>query len=118
MSMPMTSVDTTKKPASKGWHRADIKAALEKKGWSLRRLSLANGYANKSLSLALHRPWPKAERIVADAIGVPAQRIWPHRYHRDGSPKSGRGERGLGRGYKPEDSTGLAHSNVDRRAAR
>lgn len=94
----MPSADVTKKASPQSdWHRADIKAAIEKSGWSLRRLALAHGYNPKSLSLVLHTPWPKAEAIVADAIGVPAHRIWPSRYDRTGKPRSGRGERGLGR---------------------
>lgn len=45
---------------------------------------------------ALKHPWPRAERIIADALGRAPQAIWPSRYHPDGRPKSGRGERGLG----------------------
>lgn len=114
----MPTVDTTKKPARQSWHPADIKAALEKQGWSLRRLALAYGYSAKSLSMVLRRPWPKAERIIAEAIGVAPQRIWPHRYHLDGSPKSGRGERGLGRGYKPEHSPQRSGVNVNGKPVR
>lgn len=110
MSTQMPNVDTTKKPAPKDWHRADIKAALEKSGWSLRRLSLNHAYAGKSLSTALRVPWPKAEGIIADAIGVPPQRIWPTRYNKDGTPKSGRGERGLGR-YRAKNSTAPSAGN-------
>lgn len=109
----MPTVDTTKKPAPQDWHRADIKAALEKAGWSIRRLSVQHGYGAKSLTAVLWKPWPRAERVVADAIGVPAQRIWPSRYHRDGSPKSGRGERGLGR-HKAKRSTATEGRNVQR----
>ncbi|MEW9901075.1 helix-turn-helix domain-containing protein [Chitinivorax sp. PXF-14] len=62
------------------WHRADVVAALKKKGWSLRRLSLQSGLAPTTLSTALERPWPKAERIIAAAIGLPPEHIWPERY--------------------------------------
>jgi Ner family transcriptional regulator len=113
----MSNVDTTKKPARQDWHRADIKAALEKRGWSLRRLSLSQGYEGRSLATALNTPWPRAEAIIAEQIGVPARRIWPSRYHNDGTPKSGRGERGLGR-YKRKRSTARAGSNVHARGAR
>lgn len=115
MSTFMPSVDTPKKPALTDWHRADIKAALEKRGWSLRRLSAHHGYAAGSILMALHAPWPKAERIIARAIGVKPQQIWPSRYHEDGKPKSGRGERGLGRRIK--NSTGPAGRNVDLKVA-
>lgn len=98
MSTRMATVDTTKKPAGPtDWHRADIKAALEKRGWSLRKLSISHEYEPGSLRAVLHKPWPRAEQLLAEVIGVPPQRIWPTRYHADGTPKSGRGERGLGR---------------------
>ncbi len=62
------------------WHRADIVAALKKKGWSLRGLSAANNYSPTVLSGVLNSPWPKGEKIIADAIGVAADQIWPSRY--------------------------------------
>lgn len=70
-----------KKPAHLDWHRADIVAALRKAGWSLRRLSKHHGYASgTTLTTALDRPWPKGERLIAAALGVPPQEIWPSRY--------------------------------------
>ena len=62
------------------WHCADIVAALRKKGWSLRQLSLHHGYVEGTLKGALQRPWPKGEQIIADAIGVQPDAIWPSRY--------------------------------------
>ncbi len=62
------------------WHRADIVAALHKRGWSLRRLSQEAGLSAGALNNALDRPWPKAERIIAAAIGVTPETIWPERY--------------------------------------
>lgn len=69
------------KKTAKDWHRADIVAALHKAGYSLRRLSLENGYSSATtLSNALDKPYLKAERIIADAIGVSPKVIWPQRY--------------------------------------
>ena len=65
---------------SDDWHIADIKAALEKNGWSLSRLSIANGYTRKAAANTLRKPWPKMEKIIALAIGEKAQNIWPSRY--------------------------------------
>lgn len=65
---------------SHDWHPADVIAELHKRGWSLRTLGRAHGYSPHSLRLALRHPWPKAERIIAKAIGVPPQEIWPSRY--------------------------------------
>lgn len=89
----------TKKPAPKDWHRADIIAAVRKTGTDLSKLSVKHGLGIGVLRNCLNHPYPKYERIIAEHIGVTPQIIWPSRYHADGSPKSGRGERGLGR-YK------------------
>ena len=62
------------------WHRADIVAALRKRGWSLRRLGVSCGLSANSLKSALDKPWPNGEQIIADAIGVAPEHIWPSRY--------------------------------------
>lgn len=62
------------------WHRADIRAALEKSGTNLRTLSVAAGLSKDTLRNALVRPWPKGERLIARAIGVNPETIWPSRY--------------------------------------
>lgn len=67
-------------PVPKDWHPADVVAALRKAGWSLRRLGVAHGYSPCSLKNVLVMRWPKAERIVADALGVKPEEIWPSRY--------------------------------------
>ena len=73
------------------WNNADIKSELEKEGWSLRQLSFSRGYKTNAAQTALHRPYPKMERIIADILGVRPDEIWPDRYI-DGVPsrKSGR----------------------------
>ena len=107
-----------KKPVVSDWHPADIVAAIWKRGTSLQKMAREHEppYANTALTLALRRPWPKAERMIADVIGVPAQQIWPSRYNADGTPKSGRGERGLGR-HKPKHTHARAAVNDQLREA-
>lgn len=78
-------------------NRHDILAAIRKRGSSLRQLSIAHGYSADALRNALSRPWPKAEAIIAGFLELEPQAVWPSRYHADGRPKSGRGERGFGR---------------------
>ncbi|MGA7438616.1 MAG: helix-turn-helix transcriptional regulator [Luteibacter sp.] len=88
MSLPTAQ----KKPATGDWHRADVIAALRKKGWSLQQLALENGYNQRSsLSKALGSPSPKGEAIIAAALGVQPQIIWPSRYNSDGTPNRTRG---------------------------
>lgn len=76
-----------KKQSQKDWHKADIKASLEKAGWSLRQLSFHHGYKNSStLKGVFQTPWPKGERLIAEAIGHSPQEIWPTRYDDFGKP--------------------------------
>ncbi|MDP1675023.1 MAG: helix-turn-helix transcriptional regulator [Burkholderiales bacterium] len=114
MSTKHFALDTLKKPVDSDWHKADIIAAIHKQGTSLQRIARLRCYFPTSLHAALHRPYPKAERIIAETLGVEPQVIWPSRYHADGTPKSGRGQRGLGR-YKTKDSTAANSVNVHER---
>jgi Ner family transcriptional regulator len=67
-------------PRGEDWHPADIVAALRKAGWSLRRLSVHHGYRPGQLASATFGPWPKGERLIAAAIGVAPEVIWPSRW--------------------------------------
>ena len=72
---------TTKKQSLEDWHKADIKAELEKAGWSLRRLSIHCGYKHPdTLKRVFQERWPKGEKLIADAIGHDPKDIWPSRY--------------------------------------
>lgn len=89
-----------KKPAkekSQDWHPVDVVAAIRKTGTSLQRMGRELGLCNSAITQALYRPYPKSERIIAERLGIKPSVIWPSRYHLDGTPKSGRGERGIGR---------------------
>lgn len=62
------------------WHHADIIAALKKRGTSLAALSRRAGLSSSTLANALYRPWPKGESIIAQALDVEPENIWPERY--------------------------------------
>ncbi len=100
MSKLNTLLNMPKKPASdlsQDWHAIDVVAAVRKSGSSLTRLSRLNGLSSTVVGQCLYKPYPKCERIIAEFLCVSVQTIWPSRYNQDGTPKSGRGERGLGR---------------------
>jgi len=69
------------------WHPADVLAALKKRGLNLAGLSVANGYHPTAAGKALKQQWPAMERLLAEAIGMRPQAIWPSRYDDDGIPK-------------------------------
>lgn len=62
------------------WHHADILAALKKRGMSLAALSRAAGLSSSTLANTLYRPWPKGEYIIAHALDLAPDAIWPERY--------------------------------------
>ena len=76
----MSTFNDPKKTTQVDMHRADIVAALRKKGWSLRELSRQNGLSAGTLKAALDRPYRKAEGIIAAAIEMTPETIWPERY--------------------------------------
>jgi Ner family transcriptional regulator len=77
----MKTHNTPAKAPPEDWHPADIICALRKAGWSLRRLSAHHGYHPGSLQVAAYAgKWPAGERLIADALGVEPQEIWPSRY--------------------------------------
>lgn len=62
------------------WHRQDILAEVRKTCGSLTHLARESGLASSTLYNALDRKWPKGEQIIAAAIGVTPNEIWPSRY--------------------------------------
>ena len=109
-----TNPDAINKPALQDWHKADIKCALEKRGYTFSRLSRLNGYAATSLQMVVHVPWPKAETLVANVIGVTPQEIWPSRYNDDGTPKRGEHTRHLWRLKRKASRPPSNHSTAGR----
>ena len=64
----------------KNWHRIDIVAALHKAGVTMRELSVQAGLKPDSLKNALARPYPRGEKIIASALSLKPEDIWPERY--------------------------------------
>ncbi|HBQ2324979.1 TPA: helix-turn-helix domain-containing protein [Klebsiella pneumoniae] len=71
--------------STENWHRADILAAIKKRGGTLAQLSRDSGLHERTLYNVLERHWPKGERIIATYIGVDVNIIWPERYKKGNS---------------------------------
>ncbi len=72
---------STKKAAQdhpQDWHAADVVAALHKRNVSLRQLAAKHGYSH--IQRVLTSPWLAAEQIVARALEMRPEEIWPSRY--------------------------------------
>ncbi|MCR6661867.1 MAG: helix-turn-helix domain-containing protein [Luteimonas sp.] len=86
----MTATKAAKKASLQDWQPFEVVAALRARKLSLRQLAKLNGYGNEnSLTTALHRPYPLAEGIIAEALDMAAPEIWPSRYGADGRPNRG-----------------------------
>lgn len=83
--------DITSPPAKQpgDWHREDIKAAIRKSGITMQALSRRAGLSVNALALAMIQPWPRAQAVIADRIGVAPHIIWPSRYDKAGRPLRG-----------------------------
>ena len=64
------------------WSPAEVLAALNKQGLNLARLARSLGVKPTTAYQVLRLPYPKMERAIAEAIGVPPETIWPRRYLR------------------------------------
>ncbi|EHD22807.1 MULTISPECIES: helix-turn-helix domain-containing protein [Brenneria] len=80
----MNNSSASQKKRSKGsprdWHRADIVAALHKRGLSLSQLSREQGLAARTLNNAFERRYPRAEELIAQALDMTPEELWPSRY--------------------------------------
>jgi Ner family transcriptional regulator len=56
------------------------------RGVTLTELSRQHGYCDRAVGIALARPWPAVERIVADFLGREPWDLWPERYDEQGRP--------------------------------
>lgn len=65
------------------WHPENIKAEIHKRGLTFRVLSLQAGYKKDSLKSVLRTPCKPYQEIVANALGVEPEDIWPSRYKTD-----------------------------------
>lgn len=65
---------------SKDWHRADVVAELRKRGLTLAELGRRNGLSPSTVKNALDKHYINGEEIIAAALGMKPEQIWPSRY--------------------------------------
>ncbi len=61
--------------------REYIVAELRMRKMSLGKLGMEHGLSRHTLRNALDKPYPKAEKIIAKALGMKPEDIWPSRYN-------------------------------------
>lgn len=73
-------------PARK-WDTHEIKAQLNRQGWTLTRLALENGLPENACRRALNSSNLAGALVIAKTLGVTVQELFPGRYlRRQGNP--------------------------------
>jgi Ner family transcriptional regulator len=80
---------TTHPPRQPAQLRAWIKYRLELSGTNLQQLAERNHLSRNAVRAALSRSYPRAEAIIAKALGMKPADIWPDRYDEYGLPLRG-----------------------------
>lgn len=69
-----------------GWHRADILAAVRKRGSTLAEIARRAGLARQTLYWAMSAaPRLRANKAIADFLDVPLHELWPQWFDEDGT---------------------------------
>ncbi len=73
-----------RKHADNGWHRADIMAAVRKRGSSFAKIACSVGLKRQTMCWAMIKPHPRANAAIAEFLGVPLRELWPQWFDEDG----------------------------------
>ncbi|WP_334128245.1 helix-turn-helix domain-containing protein [Sneathiella sp.] len=76
----MTSTKTRK------WNRHLILAEIKSRFGTLNEFADTTPLKPSHFSVALARPYPKAEALIAHGLGIDAKELWPDRYRHSENP--------------------------------
>lgn len=68
-----------------GWDRHDIVAEIRRRGSSLAELARQEGLKRPTMTWSLVMPHKRANRAIADFLGVSLNRLWPEWYDAQGN---------------------------------
>jgi len=64
------------------WPAEKVRGRLVEMGVTLRDIERSAGAPMDSIRTALVRGFPKGEVLIADALGIPKEQIWPSRWEK------------------------------------
>ena len=73
-------------PLEERARREWIKFQLRVRGSSFSALARELGVSRHAPRLALVKPYPRMERVIAEKLGLKPQELWPERYDENGRP--------------------------------
>lgn len=83
MSARKSSVAPETVPSDPTERRAWINYQLSLRGLSLAELASRNNVARQTVWTAMHRRYPKMEKVIARALRIPVAHLWPERYSKE-----------------------------------
>ena len=89
--------------------RAWVKYQIHMQGLTMAKVAAAAGVDRRTLYQVFQKPYPRMEKIVAEALGMTPQVLFPERYDADGLPN-----RMMGRPKK--SATKTVKNNTGRKA--
>lgn len=66
------------------WDAPGILAAIKRKESNLTDLARKAGLNDSACRTSLTRPFPAADKVISDFLGVPLHVLWPDRYEANG----------------------------------
>lgn len=86
MSTALTKLDVPTNPLER---RSWVVARLKEKQTSLRQLALSRNLDRRTMSEALLRPNSRCEPVIAAALGLTVQELFPERFDQSGQRRFG-----------------------------
>ena len=119
MSTAMTKIDSKTKELLKDpmKRRAWVIYQVSIQGRSLAAVARAAGVKKQTLYRAFDLPYPRMEKVIADAVGLTPQILFPERYGADGLPNRRMGRPKKSAAKVAENSTRGTSRNVGKRRA-
>lgn len=94
-----------------------IKFQLRVRGTSLADLAKTNELNERAIRNAKHRAYPRVERVIAKALGLQPEQLWPERWNADGTPSRQRPNRAEANSAYPKhtENSPVGHSKTQRK---
>lgn len=97
--------------------RAWIKYQIHMQGRTMAQVAAAAGVDRRTLYTVFQKPYPRMEKVVADALGLMPQELFPERYDADGLPNRMRGRPRKSTAKTTKNNTARKPRNVQKREA-
>jgi Ner family transcriptional regulator len=96
--------------------RAWVKYQIHLTGRSMAQVADAAGVNRQTLYSAFFKTYPRMEKVIADALGLPPAVVFPDRYDADGLPIYRMGRPKKSTSKQAKDTTRTGGRNVQSRA--